>query len=150
MCWRPTEKRIKERAEAHGIQCDTWAPGDGVRRYRFISARYPRDYFSAADCERLATCMGARDAWEWISAFGIGRRMGLHTDRRSDVCPQCGTDGAIGESVEISDTEAQQECSCTACDAVWLQVYTIERPHIIDRGRSHTAEFKARHGKDGA
>jgi len=68
-----TAKDVRKLAEHAGVFVDTWAPGDGVTRYRF--ARVPGDYFSWSGTDKLDTCLGARDALLFLRGVIAGRSL---------------------------------------------------------------------------
>lgn len=66
-----TKKEIKEMALARGIYCATYAPGDGVTRYRFFKEK--QDYFGGSGYDRLYTALGAKEAFVWLTGFQSGQ-----------------------------------------------------------------------------
>ena len=46
-------------------------------------------------------------------------------------CPFCLSDDIVGESVEVSVTEAWQEIECQNCGAVWQNIYKLVAVDII-------------------
>jgi len=49
--------------------------------------------------------------------------------KNGGTCPKCKGD-VNGGSVEINDNKAHQEVSCTFCDFVWIDEYTLT--NILD------------------
>lgn len=43
----------------------------------------------------------------------------------ADACPFCGSESVEGDSIEVSVTEAYQECACGACEKEWRSVYHL-------------------------
>ena len=69
------EKRIiiLKLCEACGLALDTWSPGDGITRYRFIVQNDESiDYFGCSSQHRLYTALGLNEAYIWISGFESG------------------------------------------------------------------------------
>jgi len=60
--------QIEQAAAEVGLYVTTWAPGDGVTRYRFH--RGPADY---NDGSGIYTALGRADAMNFIKAFGMGK-----------------------------------------------------------------------------
>lgn len=56
-------KKIKQ-ILPKGITVDTWSPGDGVTRYRFVTDIGLGDssYFGASHNDILVTCLGVKEA----------------------------------------------------------------------------------------
>lgn len=77
MARKPTRMEALE-AEARrvGLFVDSYSPGDGVTRYRFIT-RSDRDYFSASGSERVYTALGLKEAYTFLAGYGSG-----HSRRR--------------------------------------------------------------------
>ncbi len=69
-----SKKEVRELTIAARVYVDTWSPGDGMTRYRF--ANVPGDYFAwSSVTETLATCLGARDALQFLHGVVAGRRL---------------------------------------------------------------------------
>ncbi len=64
-------QELEEAARRVGLFVDTYSPGDGVTRYRFIT-RSDRDYFSASGSERVYTALGLKEAYAFLSGYGAG------------------------------------------------------------------------------
>jgi hypothetical protein len=48
-----------------------------------------------------------------------------HVTSGGGVCPFCGHDDVEGEDVTTGGGEASQEMSCPACNAAWVDTYTL-------------------------
>ena len=69
------EKRIiiLKLCEACGLALDTWSPGDGITRYRFIEQNDESiDYFGCSDVYKLYTALGLHEAYTWVRGFKSG------------------------------------------------------------------------------
>jgi hypothetical protein len=69
-----TSKEVRKLAKGADVYVDTWSPGDGITRYRF--AGVPGSYFEwSSVTDTLTTCLGARDALEFLHGVVAGRRL---------------------------------------------------------------------------
>ena len=66
-----TEKEIRTLAIGVGVHVDTYAPGDGVKRYRFFDKE--SDYFGPEN--GIYTALGRREALVWLHGFAKGQRI---------------------------------------------------------------------------
>ena len=69
------EKRIiiLKLCEACGLALDTWSPGDGITRYRFIVQNDESiDYFGCSGAHKLYTALGLHEACIWVRSFKSG------------------------------------------------------------------------------
>ena len=64
-----SEREIRKTATELGLYCDTYAPGDGVRRYRFFDK--PSDYFGPWN--GIYTAMGSAEASTFLTGYAQGR-----------------------------------------------------------------------------
>lgn len=62
--------KLREVAKSVGLHIDTWAPGDGVTRYRFFTK--PSDYFAG---DGLYTALGLKEAWCFLRGY-VAAKMG--------------------------------------------------------------------------
>lgn len=64
-------RRVSRRCQQLGLSVATWAPGDGVRRYRFFpgSVGIP-DYDQDG---ALGTCLGLQEADVWLDGYAAAR-----------------------------------------------------------------------------
>lgn len=70
----PRELNTIEQAAAQvGLVVGTWAPGDGVTRYRFFLKSGKSRYGDYHQGDGLYTALGRKDAMAFISAYGKGR-----------------------------------------------------------------------------
>ncbi len=68
---RVTVDQLERLARLSGLTVTTYAPGDGVRRYRFAIEGSPgSDNYLAA--RPLATVLGRRDALMWLDGYSSG------------------------------------------------------------------------------
>ena len=76
---------LRRRALAVGIDLATYAPGDGITRFRFVRTMprlvshpaalpYRPDYHAE---DGIGRCNGYRDAEAWVDAYGMGWMMAL-------------------------------------------------------------------------
>lgn len=65
---RVSETEIRESARKLGLYCDTHAPGDGVRRYRFFDR--PSDYHGPWN--GIYTALGSADADTFLTGYAQG------------------------------------------------------------------------------
>lgn len=75
-------RRIDHRCLDLGLRFGCWAPGDGVRRYRFFrgdDSGSPHADYDHAD--GLATCLGMKEAHTWLDGFAFGLRAGRDESR---------------------------------------------------------------------
>ena len=63
-----------------------------------------------------------------------------YVEKAGGICPCCGSDELVGDSVEIGGGEAWQEVSCSGCDAVWNDLYKLTGYDLLDPGDSGAAE----------
>ena len=64
---------VEKAAAAVGLVVGTWAPGDGVTRYRFFLSDGKSRYGDYHQGDGLYTALGRKDAMMFISAYGKGR-----------------------------------------------------------------------------
>ena len=57
-----------KRAEEAGLTVNTWAPGDGIVRYRFH--REEKGYF---EDDGIYTALGSKEAGVWLLGYIAGR-----------------------------------------------------------------------------
>ena len=71
---RETFRDVRSWCDYLSIEVSTWAPGDGVTRYRFHALNAPHDYH--ADPHPLGTCLGVKKAIVWLHGYdaGVGAR----------------------------------------------------------------------------
>lgn len=72
------EDSLRSECEAHGFTFDTYAPGDGVKRYRFaaLGTNSANDYFAGFGD---FTALG----WKEALAYASGRVHGVAQERES-------------------------------------------------------------------
>jgi len=55
-----------------------------------------------------------------------------HEPQTTDnVCPICGCEESTGDGVEIDGVWAKQECTCGACEAVFVNWHRLERQELV-------------------
>lgn len=65
--------KLKDICEQAGLQVKTWAPGDGMKRYRFAPASLEDwNYFKGGE---LFTAIGRKEALTFVQGFLLGRRI---------------------------------------------------------------------------
>jgi hypothetical protein len=64
---------MEQAAAAVGLVIGTWAPGDGVTRYRFFLSDGKSRYGDYHQGDGLYTALGRKDAMAFIAAYGKGR-----------------------------------------------------------------------------
>lgn len=64
---------MEQAAVAVGLSVTTWAPGDGVTRYRFFKKSPGTPYSDYHQGDGLYTALGRKDAMAFIAAYGKGR-----------------------------------------------------------------------------
>jgi hypothetical protein len=69
---RERRAALKDRAQRQGLRILTWAPGDGVTRYRFRAESDRAGYFGQDD--GLGTAFGLREAEAWLDGYIAARR----------------------------------------------------------------------------
>jgi beta-lactam-binding protein with PASTA domain len=63
-----TVKELKDWANQLGLTLHTWAPGDGVTRYRFFN--YPAESYNSG--WEIKTVLGRKDAILFLEAYQLG------------------------------------------------------------------------------
>jgi hypothetical protein len=63
---------MSEHAAMSGLTCETWAPGDGVKRYRFFRGAPAGQTYHGPD-DGLYTALGRKDALTWLRGYDAGR-----------------------------------------------------------------------------
>jgi len=62
----------------YGLALDTWSPGDGLTRYRFIVQNDESiDYFGCSGAHKLYTALGLNEAYIWVRGFKSGVLAGI-------------------------------------------------------------------------
>jgi hypothetical protein len=69
---RERRAALEDRARRQGLRILTWAPGDGITRYRFRVEDDRDGYFGAGD--GLGTVLGLREAEAWLDGYIAARR----------------------------------------------------------------------------
>jgi hypothetical protein len=64
---------VESAAAAVGLVVGTWAPGDGITRYRFFLSDGKSSYGDYHQGDGLYTALGRKDALAFVSAYGKGR-----------------------------------------------------------------------------
>lgn len=73
MADRTTRKELFLHANDAGFVIATWAPGDGVTRYRFFDARYgPTDYHAG---HHFFTALGVAEAMTFVRGVKVGKQL---------------------------------------------------------------------------
>jgi hypothetical protein len=68
---RERRAALEDRARRQGLRILTWAPGDGVTRYRFVAEDEAGGYFAT---DGLGTALGLREAEVWLDGYIAARR----------------------------------------------------------------------------
>lgn len=66
-----------------GLHIDTYAPGDGVTRYRFFTE--PTDYFTGSG---IYTALGHKEASVFVAGYALGYHYGSERTFDTFVRPQ--------------------------------------------------------------
>ena len=67
--------QLRERAKRFGLDCETWAPGDGKRRFQFMSASgHSRGFV-----------LTIRNAETWLDAYITGYYAGADDTRNAKL-----------------------------------------------------------------
>lgn len=69
---------LEQFSKSLGLHFETWAPGDGVTRYRFFTK--PTDYHAG---DGIYTALGRADAMRFIKVYGLGRGAKPNVTRRN-------------------------------------------------------------------
>ncbi len=54
--------------------------------------------------------------------------------QRYTHCPSCDSDQIEGKSINVDANYAYQEISCVACEASWVDCYTLTGYELIEEG----------------
>ena len=63
--------QLRELAKRFGLECETWAPGDGKRRFMFLSA---------GGSHKVGSVVTIANAEKWMDAFISGYQAGQQND----------------------------------------------------------------------
>lgn len=67
------DNQMETAARAVGLLVTTWAPGDGVTRYRFFRATRGARHADYHQGGALYTAMGRKDAMNFLKSYGLGK-----------------------------------------------------------------------------
>ncbi len=67
------DTQVEAAARAAGLSVATWAPGDGVTRYRFFLAKRGEVHADYHQGDGIYTSLGRKDALNFVRAFGLGK-----------------------------------------------------------------------------
>lgn len=70
---RGGDNQVEAAARAAGLSVATWAPGDGVIRYRFFLAKRGEVHADYHQGDGIYTALGRKDALNFVRAFGLGK-----------------------------------------------------------------------------
>lgn len=51
--------------------------------------------------------------------------------QHAGMCPFCGSEDIVGDSIEVDGNCTWQEVKCSICDAEWRDVYTLSIMEVI-------------------
>lgn len=125
---------MEQAAVAVGLSVTTWAPGDGMTRYRFFKKSPGTPYSDYHQGGALYTATGRKDAMAFIEAYGKGRsaRTNPSSVVRTYKVPR-GHEGSVARMLRDAFIFAQ------ARDG---EVLTMARPEILKRA----VEYVRKHG----
>ena len=52
----------------------------------------------------------------------------------TNICPNCGYETVEGESVDVGEYGASQDCNCPNCGATWILTFTCTGYEFLETG----------------
>jgi len=126
---------MEQAAAAVGLVIGTWAPGDGVTRYRFFLKSGKSSYGDYHQGDGVYTALGRKDAMAFIAAFGKGRSARTNPPSKSV------------RAYKVPSGHEERVARMLRDAFIWAQardgeVLTLARPDILKRA----VDYVRKHG----